>query len=134
MAWNVVKTEVDLPPDILEEIENHQLYCDGEDCACCNTEGGHHGGCVDCLMGPEWGMKNNPDNWKGAGPDSDEWMASRPEGEHSFDTLEAARPIEDVHDLVMNDNVSWMEAVRAVAEIYGMKGRDLARQYTEAYK
>lgn len=124
MAWNVVKTEADLPPDILEEIENHQMYCDGEDCACCSGEGGHHGGCVDCLIGPH----------TGAGTDSDEWMGSRPEGEHSFDTLEAARPIEDVHDLVMNDNVSWMEAVRAVAEIYGMKGRDLARQYTEAYK
>ena len=63
-AWDVAKKDMDLPPDILEEIENHRFHCDGEDCACCNTEGGHHGGCVDCLMGPEWGMENNPENWR----------------------------------------------------------------------
>ena len=25
---------------------------DGEDCACCGPEGGHHGGCAECLYGP----------------------------------------------------------------------------------
>jgi len=68
-----------------------------------------------------------------SGPDSDEWKANRPEGESFWDTLEAARVVEEVRDYV-EAGMSWMQAVQEVAAIYGVKGRDLARAYTEAYK
>lgn len=57
-AKEIQEMTADFVLDVIKELktEFHEIFaqiveriqCDGQDCACCSGEGGHHGHCSEC--------------------------------------------------------------------------------------